>query len=501
MKSLTLFFVITLLIPETYSQWYPQNSSTSSNLFALQFLDENNGWIIGLDHTLYRTSNGGVNWENPGIILPAGEGFIETFFVLDTLKAWFAAYDMNDEMGRIYKSTDGGEHWFNQPPGYSYVVFTDIQFLDSLTGFIAGSGQLGTGFVYKTINGGYYWDLSLGTNSGAFGTSSVSFINKDTGWAAGNNIFRTTNGGASWQEQYFISPEWFNSIQFVNNHIGWAVTEWTGLIYKTTNAGSDWFQLPVADVDKAFFLDTLLGWGIKGHDIYQTTDGGNSWVQQNSNTNNELYDIFFINQSLGWAVGFNGTILHTINGGTPVELFSFTAEAIENDVLLKWITATETNNKGFEIHRKTDNTDWITIGFIDGQGTTTEQHAYTLLDRNISSRKYYYRLRQLDFNGSFDYSGIVEVIVNNPVEYSLEQNYPNPFNPSTSISYSIPEYSYITIKVFDILGNEIETLVNEEKPAGQYEVTWTAAYLPSGVYFCQLKAGEFISTKKMLLLK
>jgi|GEM_PF-1936825 len=194
----------------------------------------------------------------------------------------------------------------------------------------------------------------------------------------------------------------------------------------------------------------------------------------------------------------------------PVELVSFTAEFNKNNVVLKWITATETNNRGFEIQRKPDKADWEKIGFVEGHGTTTEPSTYSYSDdiSNINAKSLAYRLKQIDFNGSHKYSNEVSVEISTPLYFALYQNYPNPFNPSTKIKYSIPFVEthrdaslLVTLKVFDILGNDIETLVNEEKAAGAYEITWYAGNLPSGVYFYQLKAGNFTETKKMLMLK
>jgi hypothetical protein len=199
----------------------------------------------------------------------------------------------------------------------------------------------------------------------------------------------------------------------------------------------------------------------------------------------------------------------------PVELVSFTAETNGNDVELKWQTATETNNSGFVILRFTQNGDevWISIGFVEGNGTTAEQNSYSFVDENVYPGTYQYRLKQIDFDGSFTYSNIIEVDVNSVAEFVLEQNYPNPFNPVTSIQYAIGSRQFVQLKVYDILGNEIATLVNEEKTAGSYEVefgshTGNVRNLPagrqgltSGIYFYKLQSGNFIQTKKMVYLK
>jgi len=213
----------------------------------------------------------------------------------------------------------------------------------------------------------------------------------------------------------------------------------------------------------------------------------------------------------------SGLIVFNENGiVVPVELQSFTAKASGNDIQLDWSTATETNNEGFEILRSTKNNEWKMIVFVEGYGTTTEPQFYSFTDESLQPGIYQYKLKQIDFDGSFEYSKIVEVTIEAPTEFSLSQNYPNPFNPVTKIKYSIPSVALrqaqsdilVTLKVYDVLGIEIATLVNEEKPAGIYEITFDGTGLPSGIYLYQLKAtpngeqvGSYIETKKMVLLK
>ncbi len=199
------------------------------------------------------------------------------------------------------------------------------------------------------------------------------------------------------------------------------------------------------------------------------------------------------------------------SGPIPVELVSFTAIVTGTSVQLSWSTASETNNVGFEIERSVisngvRNLTWEEIGFVEGRGTTTEIQNYSFTDQNVVSGTYNYRLKQFDFDGSFTYSNLIEVEFTLPIEFALEQNYPNPFNPSTKVKYTIPVIGtslmkFVQLKVFDILGNEIATLVNDYKPAGRYEVEFNASSLSSGVYLYQLKAGEFIQTKKMILIR
>ncbi|MBK7500429.1 MAG: T9SS type A sorting domain-containing protein [Ignavibacteriales bacterium] len=205
-----------------------------------------------------------------------------------------------------------------------------------------------------------------------------------------------------------------------------------------------------------------------------------------------------------------GIAVLTVTGSVvPVELVSFTASTNGNNVNLNWSTATETNNSGFSIERKqvfsqqstVGNEEWIGLAFVSGNGTTSETNGYSYSDNNLTSGKYLYRLKQIDFDGTFEYSNEVEAIINIPDKFELSQNYPNPFNPSTKIKYQITTSNPVSIKIYDVLGNEVATLVNEVQPSGNYEVTFDASLLSSGTYFYKLQAGSLVETKKMLLLK
>jgi hypothetical protein len=193
----------------------------------------------------------------------------------------------------------------------------------------------------------------------------------------------------------------------------------------------------------------------------------------------------------------------------PVELTSFYANVKENKVELYWQTATETNNQGFEILRlaQNDNSSWERIGFIEGSGTTTEPKSYSFSDDNLNNGNYKYKLKQIDFDGTFEYSKEIEVEVNlNPTEFVLYQNYPNPFNPNTTIRFEIPGQArndnvLVTLKVYDVLGNEVAIMVNEERHPSAYEVEFNGSQLSSGIYFYTLSSGNYSSTKKLILLK
>jgi hypothetical protein len=222
-----------------------------------------------------------------------------------------------------------------------------------------------------------------------------------------------------------------------------------------------------------------------------------STASQSSNPNN-LY---------GWGII---NTLAAVQSVLPVELISFTATYDNGLIMLKWATAAETNNAGFEIERKPGTESiiadsWEKIGYITGFGTTTEPQDYSFIDGNVSVGKYSYRLKQIDYDGTFQYSSSVEVNVY-PKEFVLNQNYPNPFNPKTVISFQLAINGHVSLKVYNVLGQEMTALINENLEAGIHKIIFSADGLNSGVYFYTLEAKgvdgtNFISTKKMMVLK
>ncbi|HQY51759.1 MAG TPA: T9SS type A sorting domain-containing protein [Ignavibacteria bacterium] len=190
-------------------------------------------------------------------------------------------------------------------------------------------------------------------------------------------------------------------------------------------------------------------------------------------------------------------------GALPVELSSFTSVINSRNVTLNWSTSSEINNSGFDIERKVStNETWSKVGNVTGNGTTNETRSYSFTDKDLSAGQYSYRLKQVDFNGNFEYFNLSnEVVIAAPDEYSLNQNYPNPFNPSTKISFQIPVDGAVSLKIFDISGKEVLELVNGNLNAGFHTINFNATGLTSGVYFYKLSAGNFTKVMKMSLIK
>jgi photosystem II stability/assembly factor-like uncharacterized protein len=373
--------------------------------------------------------------------------------------------------GEILKTVDGGENWEPQVNG-SIHPLKSVCFIDENTGWVVGgSNSDDGGTILKTTNGGEDWIFQI-DNDTSFTLNSVSFIDDSTGWASGHGtdlgwwdfygiILKTTDGGQNWTIQLNAPQYWFYSIYFADQNTGWITWGgwYTGGILKTTNGGDDWFDCPGgAGLQSIFFIDQNNGW-IAGNtwegngEIIHTTNGGEYWELQMGDPFSRLNSIYFTDQNNGWVVG--SEIINTTDGG-------------EN-----WTSQTSWGHLLNSVYFTNQNTGWV-VGY-NGTILKTTNGGVTFIEEDEIDKI--------------------------PTEFLLSQNFPNPFNSSSVIRYSIPQRSNIVVKVYDILGNEIETLVNEEKTAGTFELTWNASNLPSGVYFYQIKAGSFIETKKMILLK
>ena len=199
-----------------------------------------------------------------------------------------------------------------------------------------------------------------------------------------------------------------------------------------------------------------------------------------------------------------GEIRHQMNldNPLPVELSSFTSVINNNNVTLHWTTSSELNNTGFDIERTSGKSEWIKIGFVPGNGNISIPVNYSFTDNNLNIGSYNYRLKQIDFNGNNEYFSLSnEVNIGIPAEYSLSQNYPNPFNPETKIDFQLPADGKVSIKLYDISGKEVMQLLNEQKNAGYYSLKLNGSALSSGIYFYTIESGNFVNTKKLMLVK
>ena len=423
-----------------YLSAFPTNEFTSS-LNSLVFTDSVTGFAGGPPCKITKTTDAGNSWYVTNRTrLTDTIGTINKIFFINPTTGWAVT-----SRGGILKTTDAGENWFAQLNAGVSVGFNSIYFVDSVYGWVSG------GRPYKTTDGGTNWIQQ--TNTSIWNSDDVYFQNIDTGWVGkyssiNNSLFKTTDSGLNWS----AVPEVIGARKFYNfpDPIHWLIIGFSRY-YITNDYGNDWLE---------FTEDVPVG-----------------LVSFNAPTNN-----------VGFFVGNLGLILrYDDTAYVPVELTSFTAKVEGNNILLNWSTSSELNNRGFQIEKSFDKKNWFNLGFVEGNGTTTNLNYYSFIDNEINPIFQFYRLKQIDYDASFKYSGIIEVNSNlNILSFHLFQNYPNPFNSSTIIHYQVQEESFINISVYDIKGEKVIELVNDKKEKGSYKIELNNNRLPSGVYFIRM---------------
>jgi len=467
-----------------------------------------------------RTTDGGNTWvcdSIPGI----PDGYISQIVAIDADTAYVAVYVLTSSNSKgIYKTTDGGTTWTKQE-AYSAAFYGPgcIHFFDASNGVVIGDPLLES---YTTTNGGITWNQvslpqALVDEYTWVGGTSIAGYGNSVWFRSSHRIFRSTDRGNTWtaspyDPQYYF---WWPCIAFQDENTGiYSRENWNTLAHiyqKTTDGGVTWTVLSNTILDNLapncirHIPGTTATYLVSGGEpagwrgLAVTYDAGETW---NLIDNIGCLSIGFSNIGTGWGDLYPTYQVHKYVGPLlPVELTSFTATSNGKEVILNWSTATEINNQLFEVQRSFEGNDFATIGFVNGKGTTTERQDYSYSDKNLTDGKYFYRLKQIDYLGRYEYSDIVAVDYRAFKDYLLEQNYPNPFNPTTTIGFGIKEKSFVKVVIINNIGEEVAVVVNEEMESGFHSVEFNAVNLPSGVYFYQLRAGEFTSMKKMILLK
>jgi len=434
------------------SSWIKISTDTIPGLRAVCFTSADVGYVGGDQNSLMKTTDGGSSWS----------------FILIDDKLWFfnniEFWDDNNGVAvsypsSVYQTTDAGANW-NTCIGIKHSV-EDICYADATTLFLVGGDEK----IYKSTNSGFYWtEIYSGAVLQLF--LGVEFFNVNYGIVAGENgnTLITSDGGTTWN---------------------------------TSIAGGSGLMrgIHIFDEQESYVVGTP-------EQVYKTTDGGINWFSDFSGGNSvALYNIIFTENNTGLICGSQGKFLRNTDYIVPVELISFNVKVDGNNVQLNWATATELNNSGFEIYKSSDNNNWKVIAFVLGYGTSSELKNYSFIDEEIKNGKYYYRLKQIDYDGKFEYSEIEEIEVLLPLVFNLEQNYPNPFNPLTTINFSLPEATNVTLTIYNTLGQKIDEIVNTYLEAGLHSFQWDANNSTSGLYFYELRTERYESVKKMLLMK
>jgi photosystem II stability/assembly factor-like uncharacterized protein len=525
---ITSIFVFVLISTNLFSQTGWAEVTTLPNLGSINSIsvvDANTLWVCGDGGFVYLSTDGGTSWtlRNTGVPAVNLYGISAT----DANNCWVGTV-----AGAIYRTSNGGLNWAVQVSVAGSFI-NGIHMFDVNTGVYTGD-PTGNGVPYQnryTTDGGTTWTLAatspLATNE--FGVINAwDWTDQNHFWigsastvanATTAKIFYTTTGFAgTWNSATVAgtgtsSGLYYQAIGMTDNSNGMAGSN-NGTVVKTTNGGVSWTAVtpPAALTTFAVINMNALKDGSNlirvvfnsgsAYQIYTTTDYGTTWTEEvipASAGSLGVQHLRFLDANLGYAGGGSGVVLK-YTGVLPVELTSFTANVSEGNVQLNWTTATEINNQGFEIQRKTADDQYITIGHVNGNGTTTEAKQYSYSDAPEVG-KYYYRLKQIDFNGTFEYSNEVFATIISPLEFTLDQNYPNPFNPITNISFTLAEPSFVKLSIYNLLGEEVQVLKNESMNAGTYNVGFDAVSFPSGMYLYKIETSQFSSVRKMMLMK
>ena len=441
MKPISILIAVCALVlihTSLYSQWISQESGTGGFLWSVDFVDQNNGWIVYRDSVL-RTTNGGTDWIKQVIGLPTTFGVQGVDFI-DTQRGWACGSDTSGQ-GLIMRSTDGGDTWCDLGPGIG-TVMSRVFFVNERNGWAVGQDGCCDGSIARTLDGGTSWVDQQIPEVGYL--ESGFFLDSLLGWAVGNQaILKTTNGGNVWVEQDTEYTHSFDAVPlhsafFVNPDTGWVVGGIASIsvIAKTTDGGTTWSQLhiqppnpylEIARLSWVHFVNDSTGWcvgrlhpGVREL-IIKTTDGGNSWFRQDEGVGEQLFCASFSDEHTGWAVGEAGTILNTTNGG---------------------------------------------VTFVNYQNDL-------------------------------------------PLKTALLSAYPNPFNASTTITFTLHQAGQVTLTVYDLIGREVQRLADGLEAPGKHTRTMSSDGLASGVYVVRLRVAEpggsfaprTIESRKIVVLK
>uniref|UniRef100_A0A832G6G1 T9SS type A sorting domain-containing protein n=1 Tax=Ignavibacterium album TaxID=591197 RepID=A0A832G6G1_9BACT len=506
-KYFYLLSLISLICLNTFSEaqtWTRKNAGYGFWSIEKDYAGNIYAGTTGTARGIFKSTDGGETWTN--VFSTGASNYLDIAFdpqnnvyVANSSNGLIISTDGGNSFTTIPSSTFGGNAVNTVACGPNGLVLVGVT-----SGGVYRSTDYGTTFT-QTFPG--YSIVSL-----QFDNSIPDLVYAGASSTTLNGFFRSTDGGITFSSVlnpvnvWEIIQKQDGTLYTVTTTSGYPVDKSTDLGFTWTTVGNTPAAIRGACLD---LVENIYAAGNGG--VYKSTDGGASFTNFNLTfSSNKI--ISYQNKILVAVSGTtNGGIYVYTDESIPVELTSFTAFVNENSVQINWSTAIETNNRGFEIQRsifpyEARNPVWEAVGFVNGNGSTTEPQNYSFVDEGLASGKYLYRLKQIDFDGTSEYSNEIEVEILAPTKFVLEQNYPNPFNPITIISWQSPVGSRQTLKVYDVLGNEVATLVDEYREAGRYEVEFNVAQvsrpeLPSGIYLYKLTSGKFSTVRKMMLIK
>lgn len=528
------------------SNWSVVQTVTERNLLSGFFTAQDSGTVVGLGGYIQSTGDGGTTWfDNTPVPMT-----IQSTFFLNADTGYFSGSGNSE--GAIYKTTDGGANFTklslpssitpifsifftNRDTGYAPTILntnrvvlkttnggtswapvpsntneiiTSIHFPTSDTGYAVGTN----GALVKTIDAGESWTaLSTGTTNTL---NSVFFVDGHIGYISGDlaTFLKTTNGGLSWSPQNPGIIGQINSVFFTAHDTGYTVG--AGKISRTTDGGLNWQAINTASMDllrSVHFANASAGCAVgESGTILRTTDGGLNWNLEESGTNNSLFSVFLPSEEVVYTVGLAGTILKREGSANLAPSITSTPDtvAIVDSLYSYQVTATDPNGDLLTFRLLTSPS-WLSIDSTAGliQGTPSISNVgdttvtVTVLDHRGGSDQQTYTLSVM---GPVAIEEPSEAVLTR--QFQLDQNYPNPFNPTTTITYYLPIDSDVQIEIFNLVGQKIRTLLDQPMPGGIYQIEWdgrnnAGSAVASGIYIYRMKADNYISVKKMTLLK
>ena len=433
--------------------------------------------------------------------------------------------------GGLFRTTDGGNNWLSSTTGIN--TSESVAWVAPIIHHpnVPGTYYTARQKVYRSTDNGGSWTAISANVNGTNAVREMCISQSDPAIlfaTSGSSVFKSTDSGLSWTNVTSGLPgRTITSVSVHPTNASIVMLTFSGFgtnkVYKSTTGGSSWFSVsgnlpdsPVNDLlistnnpasSNTYFVATDIG-------IFLTENDGTNWFEVSEGMPNTVVmhlDYSPVNQMLRAGTHGRGVFESYVEFQIPVELVSFTSSQEDKKVILNWRTATETNNSHFEVERKFKNNEWEKIAVVSGSGTITEYRDYYYED-DYSSLPYngpvLYRLKQVDYNGDYKYSEILNVEVEfTPTEISISQNYPNPFNPETTIKYWLNAEENVSIKIYNSLGQELETLVSSIQNAGTYSVKWNAGSYASGIYFYLFEVRDqnenlvHKEMKKLILMK
>jgi len=528
--------------------WTTSYTYVNSMLYSIKFINENTGFLCGYQSNkarVIKTTNGGINWQvkyaansdqlNALHIFSASEiiavggkydGAEKIVYSNDGGEVWndiytdipnkeilitTAFFDQNTGIaagydGKMIRTTDKGMNWSEVNPQNYRLRSTSVHFDNSQNGMVATEN----GKVFKTSNGGLTWDSLISPTNESI-VDCYNFGSKI--YLIGfNSFFRSTNNGSTWQN-YPLGRNVYCS-EFIDQNNGFIFGNISGqywsfnTFFRTSNGGSSWDSVSIQDFPYAMkFINPQTGYiagGNSGYNTYlsKTTNSGINWTKHNvSGIYKKAKSISFINENTGWIGCDENVLIKTTNGGLNFQVLNFgrpqswtTPKVFFRDEYNGW--AAVNNPSGQMLNTTNGGLNWH-IQFDCGTAGISSFH---FIDNNTGWCAGYGYILKTTNSGNF-ITGLIKNEELIPDIYGLSQNYPNPFNPVTNIKFDIPKSGLVKITVYDLLGREVATLVNEQMQPGSYNVDWDASNYPSGVYFYKLETEKFSESKKMVLVK